>query len=68
MIHTKDVVVNPITSRNPSSWRCGSNVVGLGFPQGVVPAEYLSVTDQIGELIELTDILHKMEFYCINNR
>ncbi len=44
-IHTSEVIVNPMTSMYPSSWRWGSKSwCSLGFPQGVVPAQYLRNT------------------------
>lgn len=42
---TSDVMVNPITSMQPSSWRCGSKSwCSLGWPHGIVPAQYLQHT------------------------
>lgn len=39
---TRDVMVKPITSMQPSSWRCGSKSwCSPGLPQGMVPAQYL---------------------------
>lgn len=39
---TSDVMVKPMTSIQPSSWRCGSKSwCSLGCPQGIVPAQYL---------------------------
>lgn len=42
---TSDVMVKPMTSIQPSSWRCGSKSwCSLGCPQGIVPAQYLQHT------------------------
>lgn len=42
---TSDVIVNPMTSMQPSSWRCGSKSwCSLGWPHGIVPAQYLQHT------------------------
>lgn len=39
---TRDVMVKPMTSIQPSSWRCGSKSWwSPGWPHGTVPAQYL---------------------------